>query len=130
MAFSTNFETRHTDTFAATGYVHAGILVGLTEMAYARFEPHCGVSKPDHVVAVQRETHAEYFRPLPWTDGATVTVKTMAADSRGFEQRCTVSNAATGDRVAVFMHRYAWLDTRTGRSAPIPQDVQERFLKG
>ena len=38
MAFEITYPTRHTDAFAATGFVHAGVLLALTEMAYAAFE--------------------------------------------------------------------------------------------
>mgnify|MGYP003478586952 CR=1 FL=1 len=130
MPFRITFPTRHTDTFASTGFVHAGVMLGLTELAYAAFEEHTGVSKPGYVVAVQRETHATYMRPLAWQDGAEVKVETLAADARGFEQRCTVLNSKSGETVAVFTHRYAWLNTKTGKSEALSQDVQDRFLKG
>jgi hypothetical protein len=32
VSFEITFPTRHTDAFAATGYVHAGVLLALTEM--------------------------------------------------------------------------------------------------
>ena len=130
MAFQIAFPTRHTDTYAATGFVHAGALLALTELAYAAFEEHCGVSKPAHVVAVQRSTQARYRAPLRWEEGASVRVRTLAADERGFEQEFEVESASDGRPVAVFTHRWAWLDTRTGRGVPLPGEVRERFLAG
>src|SRR5215210_1031573 len=86
MAFTVSIPTRHTDTYAATGFVHAGVLLALTELAYAAFERAAGVEKPGQVVAVQVRTRAEYQAPLPWQDGARIEVTTQAATARGFTQ--------------------------------------------
>lgn len=130
MAFSVQLPTRHTDTYAATGFVHAGVLLALTELAYAAFEPHCGVEKPRTTVSVQRETHAIYAAPLRWQDGATVEVITTEADERGFTQEFSIRSTASGAHVATIIHRWAWLDTTTGARVDIPRDVQQRFLAG
>ena len=66
MPFRVQFPTRHTDTYAATGFVHAGVLLALTELAYAAFERAAGLSKPPHIVSVEVRTRAEYRTPLPW----------------------------------------------------------------
>ncbi len=130
MVFTVSFPTRHTDTFSHTGFVHAGVLLALTELAYAAFEEHCGVSKPDHVVAVQREMRAVYHAPLAWSEGATIEVTTVSADDRGFEQEFAVRSSARGTPVATFVHAWAWLDTVTGRGVPLPPDVQHLLLRG
>jgi acyl-CoA thioesterase FadM len=128
MVFSVSFPTRHTDTFAGTGFVHAGVLLALTELAYARLEQHLGISKPAHVVAVERETRAIYAAPLPWQEGAAVEVRTTDATQRGFAQEFTIRSAASGQLVATFVHQWVWLDTTTGRRAPLPVEVVEALL--
>ena len=133
MTFETEFETRHTDCFAATGYVHAGVLLALTEMAYARFESHCGIDaghKPGYVYAVQRSTRAAYFSPLRWQEGARIRVRTTAANDRGFEQDFGVRSAADGREIARFTHRWVWLDTRAGRPVPLTDEVQQLLGMG
>ena len=133
MTWETEFETRHTDCFAATGFVHAGVLLALTEMAYARFEAHCGIDaglKPEHVYAVQRSTTATYFSPLRWREGARIRVRTTAASERGFDQDFDVLSAADGREVARFTHRWVLLDTRTGRRVSLAAPVSERLLAG
>jgi acyl-CoA thioesterase FadM len=130
MAFEITYPTRHTDAFAATGYVHAGVLLGLTEMAYAAFEEHCGVAKPGNVYAVQRATEATYFAPLGWKEGATVRVTTLEATERGFDQEFEIVSAADGRRIARFVHHWVWLDTEAGRRVPLSGDVQRRLLAG
>jgi hypothetical protein len=70
VTFAVRFPTRHTDTFAATGFVHAGVLLALTELAYSAYEQAAGLEKGAHIVAVERRTRAEYFQPLPWRGGA------------------------------------------------------------
>lgn len=130
MAFEITYPTRHTDTFAATGFVHAGVLLALTELAYAAFEQHCGVSKPGHVVAMQRSTEAHYRAPLRWQEDVAIRVRTTKADARGFEQEFEVRSAADGRTVATFTHRWVWVDTTTGERVPLPEDAQRRLRAG
>jgi len=133
LAFETDFDTRHSDCFAATGFVHAGVLLALTEMAYARFERHCGIDaglKPEHVYAVQRSTLATYHSPLRWQEGARILVRTTEASERGFDQAFDVLSAADGRKVARFHHCWVWLDTRSGRPVPLTNEVQRLLLGG
>lgn len=128
MPFSLRCETRHTDTYAGTGFVHAGVLLAFTELAYAAFERAAGVSKPAHVVAVQVRSRSDYLAPLPWQDGALVEVTTEAATARGFTQVFSIRSARSDRRIAHIEHDWVWLDTSTGRAVPLPEDVQAAFL--
>lgn len=130
MTFSVSYRTRHTDTYAATGFVHAGVMLALTEMAYAAFETHCGITKPEHIVAVERETQATYHAPLRWQEGATVEVRTTEMADKGFTQEFTVRSTRSGSMVASFVHRWVWLDTHEGRRVNLPEDAQKRLLEG
>lgn len=130
MAYELTLPTRHTDAFAETGFVHAGVLLSLTEMAYAGFEEHCRISKPDHVYAVQRATEATYRSPLRWQEGATLRVKTVSAEERRFDQEFEVRSAADGRKIAVFVHHWVWMDTRSGEIVPLPEETRRRLLSG
>ena len=130
MPFEITFPTRHTDAFAGTGFVHAGVLLSLTEMAYAAFEKHCGLSKEDHVYAVQRATEVKYFAPLGWHEDATIRVKTLSASARGFDQEFEVLSARDGRKIASFQHHWVWMDTRAGAAVPLPEEVQSQLLVG
>ncbi len=130
MVFQITYPTRHTDTYTSTGFVHAGVLLALTELAYAAFEEHCGVSKPDHIVAVQRATEARYRAPLRWDEGASIRVRTLEVSERSFDQAFDVVAATDGRPVAAFTHHWVWLDTQTGQTVALPEDVQQRFLEG
>ena len=129
MAFSISIPTRHTDTFAATGFVHAGVLLGLTEMAYAAYEQHVGMAKPSNVVSVQRETRATYKAPLGWQEGATIEVQTTAVSGRNFTQEFTVRSTASGRMIATIVHDWAWLDTETGRGLEIDAESQRKLTE-
>ena len=128
MPFRVQFPTRHTDTYAATGFVHAGVLLALTELAYAAYERAAGLSKPAHIVSVEVRTRAEYRTPLPWQDGVTIEVETLAAHEGGFTQSFTLRNATTDRRVASIEHDWVWLDTTSGRAMPLDPDVQAKLL--
>jgi acyl-CoA thioesterase FadM len=130
VAFSSRFQTRHTDAFAATGFVHTGVLYALTELAYAEFETHCGIAKPAHVVAMQRESRAVFHAPLRWQEGAEIEVVTTEADERGFTQEFAVRSAASGAAIATFVHRWAWVDVDAGRRVDIGEVEREKLRKG
>lgn len=128
MPFTVTFPTRHTDTYAATGFVHAGVLLAFTELAYAAYERAAGLSKPPHVVCVQVRTRAEYRSPLPWQDGAVVAVTTVAANASGFSQSFSIRSARSDRLVATVEHDWVWFDTTTGRAVPLAEDVQQHLL--
>ena len=114
--FSLTLPTRHTDTFAATGFVHSGVLLALTEMAYAAYERHIEIEKPPKIVSVQVETHARYFMPLPWREGAEIRVRTVEASEEGFVQEFEIRSALTERLV-----------TDSGKRATIPASVLRRL---
>src|SRR4051812_18136522 len=118
MPITVDLQTRHTDTYAVTGFVHAGVLLAFTELAYAAIEKAAGYSKPDTTVAVEVRTRAEYLRPLPWQDNARVEVETLAAEDGGFTLRFTVRSARSDRAVARIEHDWVWLDTTSGRAVP------------
>jgi acyl-CoA thioesterase FadM len=128
MSFTISLPTRHTDTYAATGFVHAGVLLALTELAYASYERAAGVEKPAHVVAVPVRTRAEYRSPLPWQDGATIEVTTQTATERGFSQTFAIRSSRTDRLIAQIEHDWVWLDTTAGRAVPMPEDARAAFL--
>lgn len=130
MPLEVEFPTRHTDAFAGTGFVHAGVLLALTEMAYASFEKHCGLSKAESVYAVQRATEVTYRSPLRWQEGAIVRVRTLSAGARGFDQEFEVRSAGDRRLVATFTHHWAWFDTATSEPISISDADQERLLEG
>jgi acyl-CoA thioesterase FadM len=130
MAFEITYPTRHTDAFAATGFVHAGVLLALTEMAYAAFEEHCAIAKPGYVYAVQRATEAAYAAPLGWKENAIVRVKTLSASERGFDQEFEIVAATDGRHVARFVHHWVWFDTQTGKRVTLTEEVQRAYLAG
>ena len=121
--------TRHTDAYAATGFVHAGVLLALTEMAYARVEEHLEINKGSDCVAMQRSTQCVYHAPLPWRDDATIRVETGAADERGFEQTFQIRSALSDTPIATITHRWAWRNAASGRGEPIPLEIQRRLLR-
>ena len=130
MSFEIRFPTRHTDSFAGTGFVHAGVLLSLTEMAYAAFEEHCGISKPESVYAVQRATEVTYQAPLRWDEGAIVAVSTLTASERGFDQEFEVRSAADGRQIARFVHHWVWFDTEAQRPVTLSDEDCSRLLEG
>jgi acyl-CoA thioesterase FadM len=127
LTFRVRFPTRHTDTYAATGFVHAGVLLALTELAYAEYERAAGLSKPSHVVAVEVRTRAEYRTPLPWQDGVVIEVTTLATHGNGFTQSFTLRSGRTDRVVAQIEHDWVWLDTASGRALLLDAETQARL---
>tara|TARA_B110000263_G_C15257857_1_gene487347 strand:+ start:538 stop:942 length:405 start_codon:yes stop_codon:yes gene_type:complete len=128
MVFSVSFPTRHTDTFTNTGFVHAGVLLALTELAYNSFELYCKLQKPDHVIAVQTETHAIYHSPLPWQENTTIEIQTINVATHSFQQEFSIRSELSNKAIATFMHKWVWLDLVTGHAIPLSTAIQERLL--
>ena len=127
MPFEIDFPTRHTDAFAETGFVHAGVLLSLTELAYAAFEVHRGIEKERPVYAVQRATEVTYRSPLRWQEGARIAVRTLSVEERSFDQEFEVRSVADGRVIAQFVHHWVWMDTATGKVLSLSEDVRERL---
>lgn len=127
MSFTLTLPTRHTDTFAATGFVHAGVLLALTELAYAASEQRAGISKPAQIVCVETRTRAEYVRPLPWQDGAEIEVECVAVSGEGLTQRYTIRSPRTTRIVARIEHDWVWLDTTSGHAVALSEETQASF---
>ena len=130
MPFTASFPTRHTDTYADSGFVHAGVLLAFTELAYAGFERDCDLTKPPGVLAVPRETAVTYHRPLPWQDGCTVEVHTIDAGPHGFTQEFALRSARTQVPIATVRHDWVWLHLSNGRPQPIPPEAQNKYRAG
>src|SRR5204862_6672532 len=105
-----------------------GVLLALPELADASFEQAAGASKPATTVAVQVRTRAEYRAPLPWQDGVTIEVTTLAAQPEGFTQAFELRSTRTDRLVARIEHDWAWLDTTTDRAVPLDEEVCRRLL--
>ncbi len=128
--FVTGFETRHTDAFAETGLVHAGVLLALTELAYARFEEARGIRKERPIYAVQRSTEATYPSALHWSEGARIEVRTLEVRDRSFDQEFLVRSARDDRPIASFVHHWVWMDTASQKVVPLPDDVKGRLRAG
>ena len=126
-SFVTDFETRHTDTFAESGLVHAGVLLALTELAYARFEDAVGIRKERPVYAVQRATEASYASPLHWSEGARIEVRTLRVGERSFDQEFSVRSARDDRPIATFVHHWIWMDTVNQKRVALPASVREKL---
>ena len=130
MSLILRLSTRHTDTYAGTPYVHAGVLLALTELAYAEFERSAGIAKPEHVIAVEVRTRAEYSAPLHWRDGATIETSTSAAAARGFTQAYLVRSASSDRLIARIEHDWVWLNVESGRAVELDEATQARLVAG
>jgi acyl-CoA thioesterase FadM len=127
-SFVTDFETRHTDAFAESGLVHAGVLLALTELAYARFEDAVGIQKERPVYAVQRATEATYQTPLHWQEGARIEVRTLSVSDGSFDQEFAVRSARDDRPIAVFVHHWIWMDTATQKRVPLSEAVRAKLV--
>jgi acyl-CoA thioesterase FadM len=79
---------------------------------------------------VQSATEATYAAPLGWKEGATVRVKTIQASERGFDQEFEIVAASGGRRIALFVHHWVWMDTKTGKRVAIDEGVRRQLLAG
>jgi acyl-CoA thioesterase FadM len=71
-----------------------------------------------------------FHAPLAWQDSAEIEVVTTEADERGFTQEFAVRSAASGAAIATFVHRWAWVDTNTGRRVSLSDEDRAKLVAG
>jgi acyl-CoA thioesterase FadM len=114
--FSALFQTRHTDTFGGTAFVHMGVLFALTELALADYDRALGVSAAGGVLRFNLRSEARFMSPLPWQEGAKVQMRCSRLRGSRISFQCLLSSATSGKAVAEITHEYAYVDPATGRS--------------
>lgn len=118
--FSALFQTRHTDTFAGTPFVHMGVLFALTELALVDYDRALGVSAEGGVLRFNVRSEARFLSPLSWQEGARVQMRCARLRGTRVSFQCLVSSATSGKPVAEIWHDYAYVDPSTGRPHPPP----------
>jgi acyl-CoA thioesterase FadM len=118
--FSGLFQTRHTDTFGGTAFVHMGVLFALTELALVDYDRAVGVGAEGGVLRFNLRSEARFMSPLPWQEGAKVQMRCARLRGARISFQCLVSSATTGKPVAEIWHDYAYMDPVAGRPQTPP----------
>jgi acyl-CoA thioesterase FadM len=118
--FSALYQTRHTDTFGGTSFVHMGVLFALTELALVEYDRVLGVSAEGGVLRFTVRSEARFMSPLPWQEGARVQMRCSRLRGTRISFRCLVSSATSGKTVAEVLHEYSYTDPSTGSPSPPP----------
>jgi len=118
--FSALLQTRHTDTFGGTAFVHMGVLFALTELALVDYDRALGVSAEGGVLRFNLRSEARFMSPLPWQEGARVQMRCSRLHGSRISFQCLVSSGTSGKPVAEIAHEYAYVDPATGRSQAPP----------
>ncbi|HXH23244.1 MAG TPA: thioesterase family protein [Dehalococcoidia bacterium] len=114
--FSALYQTRHTDTFGGTEFVHMGVLFALTELALVDYDGAIGVAAEGGVLRFNLRSEARFLSPLRWREGARVQMRCSRLRGSRISFECLVSSATSGKPVAEIVHDYAYVDPATGRS--------------
>jgi acyl-CoA thioesterase FadM len=122
--FSALYQTRHTDSFAGTGFVHMGVLFALTEMALVDYDRALGVTAEGGRLRFNVRSEARFLSPLPWQEGARVQMRCSRLRGARVSFACRVSSATTGRAVADINHEYAYMDPATGTPS-VPPNIDQ-----
>ncbi len=118
--FSALYQTRHTDTFGGTNFVHMGVLFALTELALVEYDRTLGAGAEGGVLRFNVRSEARFMSPLPWQEGARVQMRCSRLRGTRISFQCLVSSATTGKPVAEISHEYAYMDPVAGRPQAPP----------
>ena len=118
--FSALFQTRHTDTFAGSGFVHMGVLFALTELALVDYDRAVGAAAEGGILRFNTRSEARFLAPLPWQEGARVQMRCWRLRGTRLCFLCLVSSATTGKLVAEISHEYVFMDPIAGRPQTPP----------
>ena len=114
--FSALFQTRHTDTFGGTAFVHMGVMFALTELALVDYDRALGVGAAGGILRFNLRSEARFMSPLAWQEGARVQMRCSRLRGSRISFQCLVSSATSGKPVAEISHEYAYVDPATGRA--------------
>ncbi|MDW8325896.1 MAG: thioesterase family protein [Anaerolineales bacterium] len=129
LTFTREFRVRYSELDA---YGHVNNAVYLRYMQETAFDASAAVGYDlDRYRALNRiwlihETDIEYLRPLKYGD--TVAVTTWVADFGKVRSRRRYDFHCNGELVACAYSDWAFLDTTTGRPAPIPDELKAAFF--
>lgn len=119
--FEARHPLRHTDSFGGTPFVHGGVLLALTEIALATYDDEAKIPPHRDVLRMQSHSEVRYRSPLRWVDTAVIRLRCTHLGQGRLTFRARVEAASTGEVVADFTHRYAYINAITGRPE-VPPD--------
>jgi acyl-CoA thioesterase FadM len=119
--FEARYPLRHTDSFGGTPFVHGGVLLALTEIALASYDEAASIPEHRDVLRMQSHSEVRYRAPLRWVDSAIIRLRCTHLRPGRLVFEAIVEAASTGEVVAEFTHRYAYLNALTGRPE-VPAD--------
>ncbi len=119
--FEERYPLRHTDSFGGTPFVHGGVLLALTEIALAAYDEAAGVPSHRDVLRMQSRSEVRYRAPLRWIDAAIIRLRCTQVGRGRLVFEAFVKADSTGETVAEFTHRYAYINAITGRPE-VPAD--------
>ncbi len=115
--FETRIPLRHTDSFGGTPFVHGGVLIALTEIALDAYDHAAALPSHRDVLRFQTHTEVRYRAPLRWDDAAIVRLRCAEVRPGRLRFACEIAAASDARTIAEMTHRYAYVDTATGRPA-------------
>lgn len=118
--FSSLYQTRHTDTFGGTEFVHMGVLFALSELALVDYDGAVGAAAEGGILRFNVRSEARFRSPLSWREGARVQMRCARLHGPRISFQCLVSSATTGKPVAEIWHDYAYVDPATGHAQAPP----------
>jgi acyl-CoA thioesterase FadM len=119
--FHERYPLRHTDSFGGTPFVHGGVLLALTEIALAAYDEAASIPSHRDVLRMQSHSEVRYRAPLRWVDAAIIHLRCTRVGNGRLVFEARVDADSTGEVVAEFTHRYAYINAITGRPE-VPPD--------
>ena len=122
--FSSEYQLRHTDSFAGTPFVHGGVLLALTEIALADYDKEVGLPVQEEILRMQSGSQIRYRAPIRWNDKAKVSLKCISAINGRLIFEALIESTLHHHVIANFTHRYVYLNTQTGQPQ-LPEQWQK-----
>jgi len=113
--FNSEYQLRHTDSFAGTPFVHGGVLLALTEIALADYDSEVGLPVQKEILRMQSGSQIRYRAPMRWDDKAKVSLKCISAVNGRLVFEALIESTLHNHEIANFTHRYVYLNIQTGQ---------------
>ena len=113
--FNSEYQLRHTDSFAGTPFVHGGVLLALTEIALADYDKEVGLPVQEEILRMQSGSQIRYRAPIRWNDRAKVSLRCISAINGRLIFEASIKSVLHNHEIAYFTHRYVYLNIQTGK---------------
>jgi len=126
--FSINIRPRATDEYRGTGMVYMSTYLDWTEDVVNAYVEKLGLVTPPNRALVPLRQEITYHSPLMIREEAKVSNRITRLGRSSTVGDTQITEARSGRLIVTIMAVGVWMDIKTGRSVPIPDEWKQKVI--